>query len=54
VTVIGPLVNVALYFQRKYFGGDVEAGDVISPGDVCPTEVKLPRREMTGPPWTPL
>ena len=43
VPVLIGLVSVALYFQRKYFGGRVEAGHVAGPGDVCPTEVKLAR-----------
>lgn len=49
VPVLIGLVSVALYFQRKYFGGEVERGDVTGSGDVCPTEVKLPRRELAEP-----
>lgn len=29
--------------KRKYFGEEVERGTVEGPGDVCTTEVKLPR-----------
>jgi len=35
-------VHVALRFQRKYFGSDVERGGPVGPGDVCPTEVRVP------------
>ena len=47
VPVLIGLVNVSLWFQRKYFGRDVERGDVEGPGYVCPTEVKLPLSEPT-------
>ena len=46
VPVLIGLVNVAFFFQRTYFGGRVERGDVEGPGDVCPTEVKVPRQSL--------
>jgi ACR3 family arsenite transporter len=42
VPVLIGLVSVALFFQRKYFGGRVSAGDVAGPGDVCATELRVP------------
>ena len=52
VPVLIGLVSVALYFQRRYFGGEVETSDVEGPGDVCPSGASAPtprpaEKEMT-------
>ena len=42
VPVLIGLVSVALYFQRRYFRGEVETSDVEGPGDVCPSGASAP------------
>ena len=42
VPVLIGLVNVALFFQRKYLGGAAEAETVTGPGGVCPTGIRVP------------
>ncbi len=43
VPVLIALVNVAFWLQRKYFGDAVEIGGPAGPGDVCGTEIHVPR-----------
>jgi len=40
-------VDAALWFQRRYFGEEVRVDGPTGPGDVCPTDVQLPRPRVS-------
>ncbi|NNE46143.1 MAG: ACR3 family arsenite efflux transporter [Rhodothermales bacterium] len=43
VPVLIGLVNVALFFRKKYFGSDVDSSGGPQSPDACPTNIELPR-----------